>query len=89
MELDEYADIWILKYASYRSITYADLALEDERYKAFSPFRNKKIFACNTLAVPYYEETPFHPDYLLKDIAKILYPSLFPGYKRRYFMQIR
>ena len=77
--------MWIIKYSRPENFTYASLLQENSIYKEFAPFRNHHIYGCNALLTPFYEEVPFRPDILLKDIISILYPNLLPEYKAVYY----
>lgn len=79
------ADVWIIKYSRPENFNYASLLQENAIYKEFAPFRNHHIYGCNALLTPFYEEVPFRPDILLKDIISILYPNLLPEYKAVYY----
>lgn len=80
-----HADLWILKYNQATEMTYNDLRSEYAPYGNFDAFRNRRIYACNTGVIPYYEEFPLHPDYLLKDLIWVFHPELLPEYSPRYF----
>lgn len=79
------ADVWILKYGADTPLTYSSLAADDERYRRFRPWRERHIWACNTFAVPFYEETPFHPERLLQNLIPILHPELNVKADRAYY----
>lgn len=83
-----HADLWLMKYNLSEDLTYAGLRAEYTPYENFDAFKNKKIYGCNTGKVPYYEEFPIHPDYLLKDLIKIFHPELLPDYSLRYYRAI-
>ena len=70
------ADYWLFKYNRPREMTYRDLEADYAGYAAFRPFRERKIYVCHTGKVPFYEETPFHPDRLLSDLLHIFHPEL-------------
>ena len=74
------SDIWILKYAAENRMTYSDLQLENPLYANFAPFKNRRMFACNTLTTPYYEYIAIHPDIILADYVKMFHPHLLPDY---------
>ena len=38
--------------------------------------------------VDFYEDSPFHPDRLLKDLIKIFHPTLLEGYELKYFTKL-
>ena len=69
-----HADIWLVKYNQSSEMTYNDLRSEYTPYENFDAFKKKRIYTCNTGAVPYYEEFPIHPEYLLKDLIWIFHP---------------
>lgn len=79
------ADFWLIKYNSPADITYRDIESEHALNKRFKPFIERKIYGCNTHYIRYYEETPFHPEKLLADLAAIFHPEIFPHYTPRYF----
>ena len=82
------ADIWILKYNQASAKTYDEIAGEYANYKNMKAFKQKNIYGCNTSQVPFYEETPFHPDRLLKDFIKMFHPELLPDYSLRYYHKL-
>ena len=83
-----HADIWLVKYNQSSEMTYNDLRSEYTHYENFDAFKKKRIYTCNTGAVPYYEEFPIHPEYLLKDLIWIFHPELVFGYSPRYFREM-
>lgn len=83
------ADFWLVKYGAQRDLTYAQLAADDALYRQFGPWQRRRIYGCNTYAVPYYEEAPFHPDLLLRDLIRIFHPALLPGHRLRYFTPLQ
>lgn len=83
-----HADLWIVKYNQTGEMTYDDLRTEYTPYANFDAFKNRNIYTCNTGLVPYYEEFPLHPDYLLKDLIWVFHPDLLPGYTPRYFKKM-
>ena len=83
-----HADFWLIKYNAASKITYSDLRSEYQPYENFDAFQRQQVYACNTSLAGYYEETPMHPDKLLKDLIKVFHPSLLPDYHSRYFLRI-
>lgn len=65
------------------------LRAEYAPYENFDAFKNRRIYSCNTGLVPYYEEFPLHPDYLLKDLIWVFHPELLPGYSPRYYRKMQ
>jgi iron complex transport system substrate-binding protein len=80
-----HADFWLIKYHNEQNLTYAALREEYAPYENFDAFKKKTIYGSNSAKVAYYEETPLHPDYLLKDLVKIFHPELLPEHSLHYF----
>lgn len=83
------ADIWLLKYGAVADPTYASLAADYGPYRRFRPWQQRRIYGCNTLRVPFYEEAPFHPDRLLADLICIFHPERMPGHRLRYYQPLK
>ncbi len=79
------ADIWLLKFNSAKPLTYAQLAADYQPYTRFRAFREQRIWGCDLAHNHFYEETPFHPDRLLRDLLIILHPELMPDEQPRYY----
>lgn len=84
-EKGQQADLWLIRYNQPVDKTYSEMKKEFAPYAGFRAFKERKIYGCNTNHVLFYEETPFHPDWLLKDLIKIFHPSLLEGYETRYY----
>lgn len=84
----QYADFWFIKYNQATDKTYRELQRDYTPYSHFEAFRNHHIYGCNTNRVPFYEETPYHPEKILKDLIKILHPQLLTDYSTQYFTNL-
>ncbi|MCM1377365.1 MAG: ABC transporter substrate-binding protein [Clostridium sp.] len=73
------ADVWFFSYNQPEELTTADLTRENEKYSLFKAFKEKNIWVCNTAKTTYFEDTPFHPDRLLRDIIIMAHPGLISG----------
>ncbi|WP_446715771.1 ABC transporter substrate-binding protein [Bacteroides sp. GD17] len=82
------ADVWTIKYNRDRDMTYSDLKADYIGYTGFKAFKERNIYGCNTAKVPFYEETPFRPDYLLADFIQILHPEIGDLGGLRYFCRL-
>lgn len=89
LETAHNADVWLFKYNQSADYTYLQLAGESDLYPHFKAFRNKSVYGCNTSYVPYYDEVPFRPDWLLRDLVKILHPDLLPNHTLRYYSPLK
>ncbi len=83
------ADIWFIKYNMKEDKTYKSMLRDYAPYQNFEAFKNHRVYGCNTNTVPYYEETSFHPDWLLQDIIVISHPELLPGKQTRYYKPLK
>ena len=87
-EKGQQTDFWLIRYNQPVDKTYGELEKEFAPYAGFRAFKERNIYGCNTNRVPFYEDTPFHPDWLLKDLIKIFHPSLLEGYELRYYNKL-
>ena len=67
-------DVWLFRYSSDHDITYDELRSEHHGYNQFK--------------APFYEETPFRPDWLLNDFIRILHPELEGLAPLRYYKKL-
>lgn len=82
------AEIWLLKYNQPTDLTLQQLADEWDAYTRIPAYNNKKVYGCNLSNSLFYEETPFHPELLLKDLVSILHPAVLPGYQAKYYRKL-
>lgn len=85
LEQAEDAEVWLIKYNQKEPLSYRQLKQDYEPYTHFKAWKEKRIYGCNTKYIPFYEETPFQPHLLLKDLIRLLHPELLPNEKSRYF----
>lgn len=83
------ADIWLLKYNSTIDKNSSDMLGEFEGYAHFKPFKNGNVYACNTHRNNLFEESAFHPEKLLRELAALFHPELFLEYKTVYYEKMR
>jgi iron complex transport system substrate-binding protein len=89
LDRGEDADVWLIRYNQGRQrMRLADLANVYQPYTLFNAYRKGEVYGCNSAELIFYEETPFHPERLLRDYIKILHPSLLPNDSLRYFHQL-
>lgn len=83
------ADIWMFRYNSPQTATYKSLLSENQGYSQFKAFKNKEVYGCNTNSNTFYEDTPFHPELLLRDFIIITHPELQILGQPRYFEKLK
>lgn len=84
------AKVWIFTYFKPEgNLTLNELKEEYDSYSAFSAFKNKRVYGCNSKSVPVYEESPLRPDLLLQDLAKMLHPEYFEEYNFTYYKKLK
>ena len=86
LEKAAHADLWLFRYNG-PTITLGMLASDYIGYKQFDAYKNGKAYGCSTDASTFYEDTPFHPDRLLRDFICIAHPELGLG-EPKYFLQV-
>lgn len=85
----EQADYWLIRYNSgHTRMTLPDLGKVYEPYTLFKAYKQGNVYGCNSAELIFYEETPFHPERLLRDYINILHPELLPNDTLRYFHKL-
>ena len=83
------ADYWLIRYNNSRQrMTLTDLGNIYQPYTLFSAYSKGEVYGCNSAELIFYEQTPFHPERLLRDYMYILHPSLLPDHTLHYFHQL-
>ena len=82
------ADVWLMKYNQPTDKTLSGIRNDYSPYAQFKAFKDGQVYGCNTNYAAYYEDFPFHPDLVLKDLIKIFHPSLLPEYELKYFSKL-
>ena len=81
------ADVWMFRYNSPQAITRNVLLSENRGYEQFKAYKNGELYGCNTATSTFYEDTPFHPELLLRDFLTIMHPDLGLG-APKYFIKV-
>lgn len=81
------SDVWAFKLNGSRLMSKADLLSEFKGYEALKAFRTGEIYECNCSVKPYFEETSWRPDYLLREMIILLHPDATLG-KLRYYQKL-
>lgn len=79
LEQGEEASLWFFRYNARTATTLKALLTEGSGYKQFRAFQSGAVYGCNTGTTTFYEDTPFHPDLLLRDFICIAHPRLGLG----------
>ena len=66
------AQLWLIKYGAPEDITYQSLAADYPLYRHIKAWQDRRVFGCNVSEIPFFEQTPFHPELLLRDICSIV-----------------
>lgn len=69
------ADIWLLRYYQDQDKTMSELGNDSPLYPLFKAYKNGNVWGCNTSRQLFFEEMPFHPQWLLEDLISILHPE--------------
>lgn len=73
------SDIWVIRYNQPTPLTYRQLASDYHGNAEMKAYKQRNVYGCNTAYMPFYEETPFHPDRLLGDFIQICHPEIDLG----------
>ena len=66
----------------------SDLGKLYQPYELFKAYRQGEVYGCNSAELVFYEETPFHPERLLRDYIRIFHPELLSNDTLRYFHKL-
>lgn len=69
------SDVWIVRYNAATDMTLASMKADKEGYSRFRAWQKGEVYGCNTARNTYYEDTPFRPDTLLRDLIIICHPE--------------
>ena len=83
------ADIWLIKYDQATPLTLDELGQEWALYKELKAYKSGNVYGCNLTPTHYYEETPFHPERLLRDYIIMLSPGILNGDTLRYYNKVK
>lgn len=82
------SDVWALKYNGTSQLTRQILLSQYHGYKALQAFQYNNIYVCYSSITPFFEETPFRPDYLLRDFIIMLHPEASSFGQLKYFVKL-
>lgn len=82
------AETWLIRYNSQSRMTLLDLGKVYQPYTLFHAYEQSNVYGCNSAELIFHEETPFHPERLLRDFILILHPELLPNDTLRYFHKL-
>ena len=87
-EVGQQADVWLVKYNRDTPLTLSQLKSDYPSFAHFRSFRSGRVYGCNQAVVPFYEEVPFHPDWLLADLIYTFHPELGIVPEKHYFYKL-
>ena len=84
------ADVWL---NPGQAISVAQLVSENPRFGETKPVENGRVFNCNKRMTPgggsdFWESGAVRPDIVLKDMVRMLHPSMMPEHELYYFRQL-
>lgn len=82
------ASLWFFRYNAPTAASLQSLLTEENGYKQFQAFQSGAVYGCNTGTTTFYEDTPFHPNLLLRDFICIAHPQLGLG-EPTYFKKLK
>ncbi|MBD5267916.1 MAG: ABC transporter substrate-binding protein [Bacteroides sp.] len=84
------ADLWLIRYAQSVDMTMPQLANDNALYGKLKPFKSGSVYGCNTAVNDFYEEMPFHPQWLLGELVALIHPELVADtVPARYFKKLK
>ena len=69
------AGVWLIRYSQASDMTLGQLEADSPVYPKFEAFGKGAVYGCNTSSCYFYEEVPFHPQWLLAELISIIHPG--------------
>ena len=82
------SDVWLIRYSSPAPLTSRSMIADNKGYGQFKAFQTGQIYGCDTRKTSFFEDTPFHPDRLLRDLIIITHPDSTGNGTPEYFQKI-
>ena len=91
LEKAKSADFWIAP-GDFSSLK--EMSDSNFHYEEFQAFKNKKVYSYAVNkgekgGILYFEWSPSRPDWVLKDLIKIIHPELLPNYQPYFFKKLQ
>lgn len=77
--------VWALKRFGGKPLTRKDLLDEYKGYVHLAAMTRGKIYQCDTSTEPYFEETSFHPERLLREFILLSHPEVKDMGRMKYY----
>lgn len=82
------ADLWLIRYAN-TPLSLSSLGKEREAYSRLRPYRDRKVYGCETISSNIFDDQAFHPQWILADLISIFHPELdMPEPHKKYFHRL-
>jgi iron complex transport system substrate-binding protein len=79
------ADFWRIVGTYPDGFSYEKLGNENNLYKNFKSFKDKKVIFCDSKTTNYFETGTLEPQLLLADLIHAFHPELLEDYKPKYY----
>lgn len=83
------SDVWAFKYDGGIPLSRKALLSEYFGYSELKAFKTGRIYECNSRLRPYFDEVPFRPDYLLREMILLLHPGIKGLGNLRYYDKMK
>ncbi|MDE5887076.1 MAG: ABC transporter substrate-binding protein [Muribaculaceae bacterium] len=83
------ADVWFVRYNQEKEKSLKELASDAPENSQFKAFKEGNVFGCNTQYVNLFEETPFHPERVLRDMVILMHPGLIKDQEPIYYKKMK
>lgn len=84
LEKADSIDVW-----AFKTFSETNLLQEYAGYKYLKAFKAGEVYECNTSLIPYFEQTSFHPERLLREFVLLAHPESGDLKKLRYYRKCK
>lgn len=78
-------DVWAFKYFGSRPVTRGELLQEYSGYKLLRAMQTGDVYEASTSDQPYFEQTSFHPELLLREFIILAHPGFHKLGQLKYY----
>lgn len=82
------AKVWFIRYNQKTPLTLKQISSENKLYTEIEAYKQGNVYGTNTLTGNIFDESAFHPQWVLSDMISILHPEAGIRPYKRYYHQL-
>lgn len=82
------ADVWFIRYAN-TPLSLKSLKEEKPLYGLLKAYKEGNVYGSETIATNLFDDQAFHPQWVLRDMIRVLHPEIEIGEGKTYFEKLK